>query len=183
MAMLSHVHQLFSAEHCQAYIHTLRWKDRLLQCPRCHSTRSIRGASTTTGPGVNATGARVASAPSTTSPRPCCTRARGRWHTGSLPPFCCASPVRPGALRERWGSMSGPAIAGAGGYAMPPCRMRCTANWRGRWKRMTSTTLPAIRGKRKGAGRRRWDASHVAVGRNASPGVAIMALQEGAQRD
>ena len=37
MAMLSHVHQLFSAEHCQAYIHTLRWKDRLLQCPRCHS--------------------------------------------------------------------------------------------------------------------------------------------------
>ena len=37
MAMLSHVHQLFSAEHCQAYIHTLRWKDRPLQCPRCHS--------------------------------------------------------------------------------------------------------------------------------------------------
>src|SRR5205823_6112245 len=22
---------------CQAYIHTLRWKDRPLQCPRCHS--------------------------------------------------------------------------------------------------------------------------------------------------
>ena len=37
MAMLSHVHHLFSAEHCQAYIHTLRWKDRPLQCPRCHS--------------------------------------------------------------------------------------------------------------------------------------------------
>ena len=37
MAMLSHVHHLFSAEHCQAYIHTLRWKDRLLQCPRCQS--------------------------------------------------------------------------------------------------------------------------------------------------
>jgi|RhiMetdeSRZDD1v2_1073273.scaffolds.fasta_scaffold278630_3 hypothetical protein len=26
MAMLSYVHQLFSAEHCQAYIHTLRWR-------------------------------------------------------------------------------------------------------------------------------------------------------------
>ena len=37
MAMLSYVHQLFSAEHCQASIHTLRWKDRPLQCPRCHS--------------------------------------------------------------------------------------------------------------------------------------------------
>jgi transposase-like protein len=37
MPLLSHVHQLFSAEQCQAYIHTLRWKDRPLQCPRCHS--------------------------------------------------------------------------------------------------------------------------------------------------
>jgi transposase-like protein len=37
MPVLSHVHQLFNAEHCQAYIHTLRWKDRPLQCPRCQS--------------------------------------------------------------------------------------------------------------------------------------------------
>ena len=39
MAMLSHVHQLFSAAHCHAYIHTLRWKDRLLQCPRCQGCK------------------------------------------------------------------------------------------------------------------------------------------------
>ena len=37
MPVLSHLHQLFNAEQCQAYIHTLRWKDRLLQCPRCQS--------------------------------------------------------------------------------------------------------------------------------------------------
>ena len=37
MPMPSYIHQLFSAEQCQAYIHTLRWKDRLLQCPRCQS--------------------------------------------------------------------------------------------------------------------------------------------------
>jgi hypothetical protein len=37
MSIVSHLHQLFNAEHCQAYIHTLRWKDRPLQCPRCHS--------------------------------------------------------------------------------------------------------------------------------------------------
>jgi transposase-like protein len=37
MPVLSHVHQLFNAEQCQDYIHTLRWKDRLLQCPRCQS--------------------------------------------------------------------------------------------------------------------------------------------------
>ena len=35
--MLSYIHQLFNAEHCHAYIHTLRWKDRPLQCPRCQS--------------------------------------------------------------------------------------------------------------------------------------------------
>jgi hypothetical protein len=27
MPVLSHLHQLFNAEQCQAYIHTLRWKD------------------------------------------------------------------------------------------------------------------------------------------------------------
>jgi transposase-like protein len=37
MLTLSHIHQLFSLETCQTYIHALRWKDRLLQCPRCHS--------------------------------------------------------------------------------------------------------------------------------------------------
>src|SRR5499426_316819 len=37
MPMLSHLHDLFSAEQCQAYIRTLRWKDRPLQCPRCQS--------------------------------------------------------------------------------------------------------------------------------------------------
>jgi hypothetical protein len=34
MPVLSHLHQLFNAEQCQAYIHTLRWKDRLLRCKR-----------------------------------------------------------------------------------------------------------------------------------------------------
>jgi len=37
MLTLSHVHQLFSVETCQAYIHALRWTDRPLQCPRCQS--------------------------------------------------------------------------------------------------------------------------------------------------
>jgi transposase-like protein len=37
MPVLSYVHQLFTADQCQAYIHTLRWKDRALQCPRCQS--------------------------------------------------------------------------------------------------------------------------------------------------
>src|SRR5881275_2887845 len=37
MLTLSHLHQLFSVETCQTYIHALRWKERPLQCPRCRS--------------------------------------------------------------------------------------------------------------------------------------------------
>ena len=37
MPVLSYIHQLFDAEHCQTSIHTLRWKERPLQCPRCQS--------------------------------------------------------------------------------------------------------------------------------------------------
>src|SRR6266702_2446393 len=35
MPVLSYVHHLFNTEQCHVYIHTLRWKDRPLQCPRC----------------------------------------------------------------------------------------------------------------------------------------------------
>ena len=37
MPMLSYVHQLFNVNQCQADIHTLRWQERPLQCPRCQS--------------------------------------------------------------------------------------------------------------------------------------------------
>jgi transposase-like protein len=37
MSIVSHLHHLFNAATCQSYIHTLRWKDRPLQCPRCQS--------------------------------------------------------------------------------------------------------------------------------------------------
>ena len=37
MSMVSPLHHLFNAAQCQAYIHTWRWKDRPLQCPRCQS--------------------------------------------------------------------------------------------------------------------------------------------------
>jgi hypothetical protein len=68
MPVLSYVHQLFNTEQCQAYIHTLRWKDRPLQCsvPGARARTSIRGGSTTTAPGANATGATAVNAPSTT---------------------------------------------------------------------------------------------------------------------
>jgi len=37
MPVLAYVHQFFSADTCHVSIHTLRWKDRPLQCPCCQS--------------------------------------------------------------------------------------------------------------------------------------------------
>jgi transposase-like protein len=37
MSVFSHLHQLFNVDTCDMYIHTLRWQDRPLHCPRCHS--------------------------------------------------------------------------------------------------------------------------------------------------
>ena len=37
MSIVSHLHHLFNAATCQSSIHTVRWKERPLQCPRCQS--------------------------------------------------------------------------------------------------------------------------------------------------
>jgi transposase-like protein len=37
MSIVSPLHHLFNAATCQSYIHTLRWKERPLQCSRCQS--------------------------------------------------------------------------------------------------------------------------------------------------
>ena len=37
MPILSYLHQLFNADTCNAYLHTLRWQERPLHCPRCQS--------------------------------------------------------------------------------------------------------------------------------------------------
>jgi hypothetical protein len=132
------------------------------------------GAHTSIALDAHATGAIAASAPSMTSRIPSCTRASGRWPTGYLPPSCFVLHARLGALPGNEVSISARAIAGAGGCAMPRCPMRWAANWLGRSKPMTSTTLPATRGKRKAVARSRWDAKHVAVGRNASPAEGVM---------
>jgi hypothetical protein len=132
------------------------------------------GVPTNTAPGANATGAMVASAPSTTSSIPCCIGASDHCRTGFSPPFWCVSSVRPSALRERWGSISEPVIAGASGCAMRPYPTRCSVSETARSKPMTSITPPARKAKRKAVARSRWGAERVAVGRNASPAGATM---------
>ena len=43
MSMLSYLHQLFNTDTCHAYFHTLRWKDRPLQCHKRQDKLSIVG--------------------------------------------------------------------------------------------------------------------------------------------
>ncbi len=38
MPVLSYLHDLYPTEACGIYMHALRWKDRPLQCPHCHSS-------------------------------------------------------------------------------------------------------------------------------------------------
>jgi transposase-like protein len=51
MPVLSHLHHLCNAEQCHAYSHTLRWKDRPLQCPRCQSHHIGQGGTYQYRPG------------------------------------------------------------------------------------------------------------------------------------
>jgi hypothetical protein len=128
MPVLSHLHQLFNAEQCQAYICTRRWKDRPLQCPRCQSHHIGQWGMYQYRPGCKRYWCHSCKRTFNDLTDPCCIGASDRWLTGSWPPFCCVSPVPPGALPGKWASMSGPAIAGAGGYAMPRSPMRCSVS-------------------------------------------------------
>jgi hypothetical protein len=75
MSIVSPLHQLLNAATGHSYLHTLRWKDRPLQCPRCQSYAVGPWVLITTDQGANATAAETASVPSTTSPAPCSTAA------------------------------------------------------------------------------------------------------------
>jgi len=126
MSVLSYVHQPFNVDQCRAYIHTLRWKDRPLQCPRCQSRDVDPWGSITIDPAVNGTGVTVANAPSMTSPILCSTRTGGHCRTGFWQRFSSASRVRLGVLPESWAFIAGPVIAGAGGCGIRRCPMRWT---------------------------------------------------------
>ena len=104
MPILSHRHHLFSTEDCQAYIHMLRWNERPLQCPRCDSHH------------VSPWG--------TYHYRPGCKR---YWCHGCKRTFNDLTNTMM-HHSQRWWYISGRAITGAGGCAMPRCPTRCTAN-------------------------------------------------------
>src|SRR5262245_7567221 len=174
MPVLSYIHQLFNAEQCQAYIHTLRWKDRPLQCPRCQSqdidpwgTYHYRpGCKRYWCNGCQRTFNDLTSTLLHQSRRSCV-----YWILATF--LLCLSCSSRRIARER-ASIAGPATGGAGGCGIRPYPTKPIARWRARWKRMTSTTPRAARGKRQGVARRRWGAARVVAARSASPVEGIM---------
>ena len=174
MPRLSPLHQLFNVEQCQTSLHTLRWHDRPLQCPRCQSHPIGQWGTYHYRPGCKRYWCQ--SCKRTFNDRTDTLLHRSQrplasWLLATLL-FCLACSSR--RIAREGASMAGPAIAGAGGYAMPPCPMRGTANWQGRWKPMTSTTRPATRGKRNGVGRSHWGAARVGVASSVSPAGVMM---------
>ena len=64
--MLAYLHQLFSAEQCQAYIHTRAGKIARSSVPVARATPSALGAHTITGQDANAIGVTAVGVPATT---------------------------------------------------------------------------------------------------------------------
>ena len=175
MPVLSHLHQLFNAEQCQAYIHTLRWKERPLQCPRCQSHRVGRWGTYHYRPGCKRywchsckrTFNDLTETLLHQSKRPLVYWIRATFL------LCLACSSRRIA-REAGVLISAPVIGGAGGCAMLLCPMKWSVNWQGPSKRMISTTPLARRGKPSRVGRRRWDVERGGAARNVSLVGAIM---------
>ena len=141
MSVLAYVHPLFNVDQCQAYMHTLRWQDRPLQCPRCQSQDVDPWGQYHYRPGCKRSwchGCKRTFNDLTATP---CTEARGRCRPRYSPPSCCACRARRDGLLGSEGSIPGRAIAGVGGCGIRPCPTKPIASWKAPWKRMTSTIL------------------------------------------
>ena len=174
MPVLSYVHQLFNVDQCQAYIHTLRWKDRPLQCPRCQSQDVDPWGQYHYRPGCKrywCNGCKRTFNDLTDTLLHQSKRSLAYW---ILATFCCACRVRRGALPESWVSISGPAIAGAGGCAIRPLSYETDRQLEGTVEADDLYHTAGNKGQAKQGGKKRWGAARVGAARSASPVGAIM---------
>ena len=174
MPVLSHVHHLFSAEQCQAYIHRLRWHDRPLQCPRCQSHHIGQWGTYQYRPGCKrywCHGCKRTFNDLTDTLLHRSQRSLPHWILATFL-LCLACSSR--RIAREVGVHVRTSYRWCWWLRNAALSYEMERNWRGRWKPMTSTTRPATRGKRKGVGRSHWGAARVAVGRNASRAGAIM---------
>jgi transposase-like protein len=176
MSIVSHLLHLFNAETCQSYIHTLRWKDRPLQCPRCQSLNVGPWGTYHAQPGLKRYRCKEKGCQRTfhdlTGPL-----LDGSKHSlmhWILATFLLCLSCSSRRIARELASMSVRVIAGAGGCAMRLSLMRSDGSWQGRSKPMISTIRRGRRDRPRKAGRRRWAASHEGVARNASRAGATM---------
>jgi transposase-like protein len=144
MPMLSYLHQLFNIDQCHAYIHTLRWKDRPLHCPRCQSHDVGPWGNYHYRPGL-----------------------KRYWCNGCQRTF---NDLTHTLLHQSKRAL--PYWILATFLLCLACSSRRIANSKAPLKPMTSTILLATRGKQSRAGRRRWDAARGGVARSANPAGA-----------
>ena len=176
MSIVSHLHHLFNAETCQSYIHTLRWKDRPLQCPRCQSHNVGPWGTYHYQPGLKRYRCREKDCKRTFNDLTGTLldgskRSLRHWILATF--LLCLSCSSRRIAREV-------GVHIRTGYrwcwwlrnAALSYEMRSSVG-QGRSKPMTSITLPARRAKPRRVARSRWDAAHVDAARNASPGGAI----------
>ena len=175
MPVLSHLHPLFHADTCDAYIHIRRWQDRPLQCPRCHSHNTGPWGMYHDRPGLKRSRCQACRRTGNDLTQTLLARRKrslAHWLLATLllclscsvaaygPRAGCPSPVR--------------AIAGVGGCAIRPRPMKPSAAWRARWKRMPSPTPRAARGTREAVASHHGGAERVGAGSSASPGGVTM---------
>ena len=176
MPVLSYVHQLFNADQCQAYIHTLRWKDRPLQCPRCQSHNVGPWGAYHYQPGLQRYRCKEKDCKRTFNDL------TGTLLDGSkrsvmhwiLATFLLGLSCSSRRIARELGVHGRTSYRWSWWLRNTASPMKPTASWQAPWKPMTSTTPPVTRDKRRAVARRRWGAARVAGERNASPVVAIM---------
>ena len=174
MPVLSYIHQLFDAEHCQAYIHTLRWKDRPLQCPRGQSQDVGPWGTYHYRPGCKRYWCNGCQRTFNDLTHPLLHQSRRSFAYWILATFLLCLSCSSRRIARELGVHGRTSYRWCWWLRNTACPTKLIAGWRARWKRMTSTILPATRGKRRGVARSRWGAEPVAVVRNASRVVAIL---------
>src|SRR5215510_5677433 len=178
MPILVHVHQLFSAEQCHAYIYILRWKGRLLHCPRCHSHNVGPWGTYHYRPDLKRYRCKACRRTFNDLTQTLLAQSKQSLSHWILATFCCACRVRPGALPESWGSTSGRATAGVGGSEMWRCPMRRIANAPA-LLRPTNSIIPlGTRAKPSRVAKSTWDVGRAVAGRSVSP-AGVLSIKTG----
>ena len=171
---LSHVGALirpptFQRRPVSAYIHTLRWKDRPLQCPRCQSQDVDSWGQYHYRPGGKRSWCNGCKRTFNDLTETLLHRSKRPLSYWILATFLLCLSCAARRIAREWVSIPGPGIAGAGGCVRRPCPTRAIVGWRARLKPMSSSTSLGTRGKPNRVGQSRWDADRGGAANSVSP--------------